>query len=662
MIDEQKLKNILKEVRKPGRYTGGEWNEVKKDFRSVKVKIALVFPDVYEIGMSHLGQKILYSILNDDPDILAERVYTPGLDFEEKIGKQDLPLFSLENKIPLSKFDILGFSLLYELNYSNILTVLDLGNIPLNSSKRFNMTPLIIAGGPAVFNPEPVSEIFDLFLVGDGEEAFLEIIKEFEHLKKETNDKQEVLKELSRIKGVYIPCFYKSFFPNNSLLQAVKPVNDAPEKIKKRIISPFNQSYFPEKILVPNIRTIFDRVSLEVARGCPQKCRFCQASSLYFPYRARNPSFIVRNALSNLKNTGYEDLSLTSLSISDYPILDTIVEELMRRLNKKKISLSLSSLRPKGLSSSIAENIIKVRKTGFTVVPEAGTERLRGVINKNLSDEELFNAVTNAFSKGWRLIKLYFMVGLPTEKEEDLHGMIDLIKDIIKYGYKYLKKSPKINLSIASFIPKAHTPFQWLAMEDEDALIEKQRYIKSELKKYPFVRIKWHPVKNSLLEAIFSRGDRRLSKVLFRAWKMGARFDSWSDCFDMDIWEKSFEQENIDYKIYLSSLDTKSVLPWEHIDTGIKKSHLIKELNKALKEKYTSSCIDNDCQSCGGCSLGHMIEYDVSNQINVPEEKTEYFGEKKKEWIIYRATYLKCHQSRYLSHVELSNAIQRSFR
>jgi len=482
------LEEILKHVEKPGRYLGGEWNEIRKNPHSVKSKVALIFPDLYEIGMSYLGQKILYSLLNSYPSILAERVYAPWVDLEQKLRSQNRPLFSLENKIPLYKFDILGFSLLYELNYSNILTILDLGQIPLLSSERDLRFPLVIAGGPAVFNPEPVADIFDLFLAGDGEEAFIEIIEKFMLLKGELGEKEAILKELSKIKGVYVPSLYETFRPFKSYLFAVKPNKEAPSKIEKRVFFDFNQTPFPENIVVPNIQTVFDRVGIEVARGCPQKCRFCQASNLYSPYRVKSPSLVIQNILNSLKSTGYEDASLASLSISDYPYLDKVVESLMEDLVERRVSLSLSSLRPKGLSSEVAKNIVKVRKTGFTLVPEAGTERLRRVINKNLRDDEIFEASMNAFSQGWRLLKLYFMVGLPTEGREDLDGIIRMVKEIIKIGQRILKFPPRINLSISSFIPKPHTPFQWLKMEEDRILQEKHLFLKSSLKKYPFIK------------------------------------------------------------------------------------------------------------------------------------------------------------------------------
>jgi len=656
------LENILKEVEKPGRYLGGEWNEIKKNPLRVKAKIALIFPDLYEVGMSYLGQKILYSVLNDNPSILAERVFAPWVDFEQKLRSRNIPLYSLENKIPLDQFDVLGFSLLYELNYTNVLTILDLGHIPLFSTQRDLEHPLIIAGGPAVFNPEPVASIFDLFLVGDGEEAFMEIIEKFLILKEEWKEKSAVLKEMAKIKGVYVPSLYTAYQPQNSFLMAVKPGNGVPEKIEKRIHFPFSEAPFPEKIVVPNINVIFDRVAVEVARGCYHKCRFCQALSIYFPHRAKSPSFVLEKVLESLRLTGYEAASLSSLSVGDYPYLCDIVETLMTELEKQKISLSLSSLRPKGLSSEVAKNIIKVRKTGLTLVPEAGTERLRRVINKNLKNSEMLEATENAFFQGWKLLKLYFMVGLPTERDEDLEGIVSLVEDVIRIGSKTLKSPPNINISATSFIPKPHTPFQWLKMEDGKILEEKHRFLKSRLRKYPFVKFKNHSLKDSILEAVFSRGDSQLTQVLFQSWKNGARFESWSDLFDFRIWEKAFESESIDYGLYLEALDRDAVLPWDHIDTGIKKSHLLQELDKALKEEQTLSCLENKCDLCQGCNLSPLLEREFQEQIEIPSGQHSFFGKKTQNIFRYRAIYSKRKNAKFISHLDLSNIIQRTFR
>jgi radical SAM family uncharacterized protein/radical SAM-linked protein len=659
---QQDFEDILKQVEKPGRYIGGEWNETRKDPAKVEVKIALIFPDVYEIGMSYLGQKILYHVLNSCPSFLAERVFAPWPDMEEKLRSRKMPLLSLENKIPLREFDILGFSLLYELNYSNILTILELGKIPFFSEERGEDFPLVIAGGPAAFNPEPVSDIFDAFFLGDGEEGFPEISERYISLRKMRARKVQILDELARIRGVYVPRLYASFQPFGSPLLARRPKSEAPRSIKKRILSPLGKISFPEKIVVPDIQVVFDRVTVEAGRGCPQRCRFCQATQIYFPFRVPSQSSLLKSVCGGIRSTGYENVSLSALSVSDYPYLDETIGMLMGRLARQKVSLSLSSLRPQGLTSAVAESIIRVRKTGFTLVPEAGTDRLRRVINKNLKNQDILDAAAHAFKRGWQLLKLYFMIGLPTETLEDLDGIVRLTKEIIRMGKSMMNLPPRINLSLSSFIPKPHTPFQWLAMDEEESLEEKQRFVRSRLRPFRSIKIKDQPTRTSVLEGVFSRGDRRLGPALVQAWKKGARFDSWKDYFAFSIWEGAFAAERLDYAVYLGPLETEACLPWDHIDTGKKKSSLLAELRKAMQEEPTPSCLEASCRECEGCDPEFRPEKKFSPDLELKTRRLSFFGKRADKILRYEATYSKSGSARFLSHLDLANHLQRTLR
>jgi len=662
MITDDVLAELLYDIQKPGRYTNGEWNSLTKDLQNIKARIALVFPDVYEIGMSYLGQKILYSLLNSHPSLSAERVYVPWVDFEQRLRDEKVPLFSLETRSPLSEFDILGFSLLYDLNYSNVLTVLDLAKIPLHASQRNESHPLVIAGGPSAFNPEPLTDFFDIFLIGDGEEAFFEMIDKFITLKEKKERRQTILREMTEIKSVYVPSLYETYLPESSSLLAVRSQENAPTRISKRVFSPFQKSHFPKDIVVPNIQTVFDRTSVEIARGCPEKCRFCQAMSIYFPPRIKDPEFLRKTLSESIRSTGYESASLASLSVGDYPYLDKVTMSLMDELEQQHISLSLSSLRPKCLTQNVVRSIAKVRKTGFTLVPEAGTDRLRKVINKNMKDEEVMKAAAFAFGNGWQLIKLYFMIGLPTEQYEDLDGIVGMVEDIMTLGRKILKHAPRINISISSFIPKPHTPFQWERMEAEKVLNEKHTYIKARLKSFRSVQFKKHSIKSSVLEAVLSRGDRRLNRVIYKAWTQGARFDSWDDMFCFPIWENAFIDEGIDYSMYLAPLDPESELPWDHIDIGIKKSYLLQEMQKAYREESTPSCRKVKCKECQGCMWQPMYRKRYPRLIGLTAEQKKWFGRKTKNLNRYRVTYEKTGFARFLSHQDVMRVIQRSFR
>ena len=662
MSERDALALILPRVEKPGRYVGGEWNEIRKNPARVRTKVVLAFPDVYEIGMSYLGQKILYALLNKDRDLLAERVFAPWPDFERELRSAGIRLTSLENGIPLREFDIVGFSLLYELNYSNVLTILDLGGIPLRSAERAEADPLVIAGGPAAFNPEPVADIFDLVFLGDGEEGFPEIVRAAADMRRRSVPRRTMLRELARIDGVYVPSLYRPEAVDGSPLVVPRPDGDAPAVIRKRQLRDFARSFFPEKIVVPSLRVVFDRVAIEAARGCPQNCRFCQAASLYFPHRPRDPAFICKTALRSLRQTGYEDASLSALSIGDHPHLEETVRCLMDEFSREKISLSLSSLRPGKLSRDLVQNILKVRKTGFTLVPEAGTERLRAVINKKLDGREIREALTFAFEGGWKLVKLYFMVGLPTETEADLAGIVDLVRESLELGRAILGSYPRIHVSLSSFIPKPHTPFQWVGMDDEAVLIEKQAYVRSELRRHKSVEFKAHSIGTSVLEAVFSRGDRRLGRVLLEAWKRGARFDGWDDKLDTAAWKDAFAVEGVDFRDYLNPLPREAALPWDHLDSGLRKSHLVRELDLALCGEPSPSCLERACGECGGCSTRAWKKPPRPVKIGPLPGPAAPAGEPGDETLRYRAVYSKRGKARYLSHIDLIHVVQRSFR
>ncbi|MHB8054997.1 MAG: TIGR03960 family B12-binding radical SAM protein [Candidatus Aminicenantales bacterium] len=672
MFDSKAAERLFPRVEKPGRYTGGEWNSIRKDPARVRLSVALAFPDVYEIGMSYLGQKILYDQLNAEADWRAERVFAPWPDMEEALRASGIPLFSLESRTPLSAFDIVGFSLLYELNYSNVLTMLDLGGIALRAADRPDSAPIVIAGGPAVFNPEPVADFFDAMVAGDGEEAFPEILELLISLKARRASRPEILRVLAGVSGVYVPSLYEVGPGEKSALLVVRPKGDAPYPVEKRVLRTFSRSPFPSDIIVPNVQSVFDRVAVEVARGCPQKCRFCQATSLYAPYRVKDPGAVVGTALRSVARTGYEDASLFSLSVSDYPYLADTVRTLMADLEPRRASLSLSALRPKGLSAEIAREITKVRKTGFTLVAEAGTDRLRRVINKDVTDEDLMAAAANAFREGWRLIKLYVMIGLPTETWEDVEAIAGLAERLTRLGREISGGAPQINLSVSSFIPKPHTPFQWAAMEAPETLHEKQRFLRDRLAKRRNVKVKTHPLDNSLLEAAFSRGDRRLGGVLLRAWRAGARFDSWSDRFRFDLWRNAFEEEGLDPGIYMAALDLEAQLPWDHMDTGMTRKFFRREYERALRAETTSSCLDESCGACGGCGfIGEMEKTFAAAPprpaaavpADKPAEKSEGEREGGEDEIRrYDATYVKEGPIRFIGHNDLVNTIQRTFR
>ncbi|SKC64565.1 TIGR03960 family B12-binding radical SAM protein [Maledivibacter halophilus] len=603
---KEKIEEILYKVEKPSRYIGGEKNSYKKEINENIIRFGFAFPDIYEVGMSHLGMHIIYNLLNEVDDIFCERIFAPWIDMEGILRKENLPLFTLETYTQIKDLDIIGFTLQYELSYSNILNMLNLGGIPLRSSERNESDPIVIAGGPCAYNPEPLAEIVDIFLMGEGEELLIEFFDIYRKIKKDGLGKKQLLEKVSKIEGVYIPSFYEFRYAEDGTIKAFVPKNEEyPAKIKKRIVKDINKTFYPEKVIVPFADIVHDRAMVEIFRGCTRGCRFCQAGMIYRPIRERKSDKVLELADKLLKSTGYEEISISSLSTSDYSQLNELVRGLIDRYISKRIGVSVPSLRLDSFSIKLIEEIQKVRKTGLTFAPEAGTQRLRDVINKGIEEKDLTYAVTNAFELGWNSVKLYFMIGLPTETFEDLDGIADLAKKVVDIYYKTPKenrrKGLKVTISTSSFVPKPFTPFQWEPQDEIDTLVEKQMYLKDKLK-LKKITYNYHDSKTSFLEGVFARGDRRLCNVLIKAFEKGCRFDGWQEQFQYDRWMEAFSECGVDPHFYANrKRDYKEILPWDHIDVGVTKKYLINENEKAKDEKLT-----RDCRlSCTGCGINN---------------------------------------------------------
>ena len=598
----KEIGRILPLVQKPGRYTGGELNSVMKDKRKVDLRYAFCFPDSYEIGMSHLGIKILYSAANARDDVWCERVFAPWHDMEKEMRERNIPLFALESGDPLSEFDLIGFTLQYELSYTNVLNMLDLAGLPVRAKDRESLTPIVVGGGPCACNPEPMADFFDLFMLGDGEEVSDELYDLLIKAKKEEWTKKDFLLEAAKIKGVYVPSLYDIEYNEDGTIKAIINKETAPEKVTKRVVKDLNTVHYPEKFIVPFIEVVHDRVVEEIFRGCIRGCRFCQAGFIYRPIREKSPDTINAQCQRLCESTGYDEISLSSLSTSDYTQLEPLMEKLLSWTIDNKVNLALPSLRVDNFSEKLREYLSKVRKSGLTFAPEAGTQRLRDAINKNVTEEEMLSTAMKAFQGGWTSVKLYFMLGLPTETYDDVAGIAELAQKVVNEFYrnpdKPKGKGVQVSISVASFVPKPFTPFQWEAQDTIDELISKQNHLLSSVKTKK-ISVSYHKVNISFLEGVMARGDRKLCDVIETAWRSGCKFDSWDDNFLFDVWLDSFEKCGVDPLFYNSrKREYTEILPWDHLDYGIRKEFLIKESKKAYESETTPHC-RIQCAGCG---------------------------------------------------------------
>ena len=665
-MHEQNYQYILNRVQTPTRYSGNEINSVKKDLSQVDLTFALAFPDLYEIGTSHFGLQILYSILNSREDIAAERFFAPAPDMEALMRERQVPCLSMETRTSLDRFDIIGISLLYELNFTNILTLFDLSGIPFYADQRDDSFPLIIAGGPCAFNPEPLADFFDAFIIGDGEQAITQVADTVIAFKKEGDgQKKTLLRMLSRIEGVYVPSFF-TLSRNGDGHQILTPLYEDHALIKRAILPELTFADCPVSPIVPFGKPVHDRLRLEIARGCSRGCRFCQAGMIYRPVRERSLEDLLEITKTSLETTGYSDISLLSLSTGDYSQLPILIEKLLMLSQGQCNAISLPSIRAEKLTPQLMELIKSVRKTGFTIAPEAGTQRLRDIINKNLTEESIAKTVENALSLGWKNIKLYFMTGLPFEQMDDIQGIADLSR---RLASTYTKGKQMINASVTCFIPKAHTPFQNHAQMTLDQTLEKLQYLKDNLR-HPKVKLKWQDPKMSLLEGVWARGDRALSPLLVKAFELGCRLDGWSDHFNFGLWEQAFEATGIDPAFYTTRQRTPGEpLPWDHIDSGIKKEFFESEFKKAEEMSLTPDCRENDCTGCGICNfttIAPVVQKNSADQESIsdktPEDQTH--GQSNclpdDAFIKYDLKFSKLEDARFFGHLEMATIFQRA--